>query len=120
MEIKVTIPNKLHTHLIGAKGRTIQGIIQECGNVQVQMPSPGSTSDEITIRGPQADAEKARDLLQKIATDRVSERWFWAIEFCYISVRLIDWFVDWSAKRKCDKAYFPLIDSFSDFPLDWR
>ncbi|OQV12134.1 Vigilin [Hypsibius exemplaris] len=70
VEVKVSIPNKLHTHLIGAKGRTIQGIIQECGNVNVQLPPPGSTSDEIIIRGPKVDAEKARDLLQKIAQDR--------------------------------------------------
>lgn len=69
----MTIPNKLHTHLIGAKGRTIQGIVQECGNVNIQLPQPGSGSDEIIIRGPKADAEKARDLLEKIAQDKVKQ-----------------------------------------------
>ncbi|XP_055352138.1 vigilin-like [Paramacrobiotus metropolitanus] len=70
VEVKVSIPSKLHPNLIGAKGRTISGVIQECGNVQITLPQSGSGLDEITIRGPKADAEKAKQLLEKIAHDR--------------------------------------------------
>lgn len=69
--MKVNIPHKLHTYIIGAKGRTISGIIQECGNVHITIPQPGSMQDEIVIRGPKADAEKAKTLVEKVAQDKV-------------------------------------------------
>ena len=46
------------------------GIIQECGNVRIQLPKTGETSDTITVTGPKADADKAAALIRKIAEDR--------------------------------------------------
>ncbi|GAV00143.1 hypothetical protein RvY_11033 [Ramazzottius varieornatus] len=69
VEVKVQVPNKLHTHLIGKNGRTIKGIIQECGNVRIQLPKTGETSDIITVTGPKADADKAAALIRKMADD---------------------------------------------------
>lgn len=72
-EVSIEIPHKFHNSIIGAKGRLIRSIMEECGGVIIRFPPEGSTSDKITIRGPTDDVEKARKQLQEVAAERVSE-----------------------------------------------
>uniref|UniRef100_T1J4B4 K Homology domain-containing protein n=1 Tax=Strigamia maritima TaxID=126957 RepID=T1J4B4_STRMM len=67
--VNVSIPAKLHNSVIGAKGRLIRSITEECG-VNILFPQEGSGSDEVTIRGPKEDVEKARRQLQELANEK--------------------------------------------------
>uniref|UniRef100_A0A8D2MER1 Vigilin n=1 Tax=Zonotrichia albicollis TaxID=44394 RepID=A0A8D2MER1_ZONAL len=70
--VEVSIPSKLHNSLIGAKGRFIRSIMEECGGVHIHFPTEGSGSDTVTIRGPAQDVEKAKKQLLHLAEEKVS------------------------------------------------
>lgn len=74
-DITVDIPQKFHTSIIGAKGRLIKSISDECGRVQIRFPSENMPSDKVMIRGPKADVEKAKKQLLELANERVSCTW---------------------------------------------
>uniref|UniRef100_A0A8C5PC31 Vigilin n=1 Tax=Leptobrachium leishanense TaxID=445787 RepID=A0A8C5PC31_9ANUR len=69
-EMEVSIPSKLHNSLIGAKGRFIRSIMEECGGVHIHFPSEGSGSDTVTIRGPAQDVERAKKQLLQLAEEK--------------------------------------------------
>ncbi|OCT78799.1 vigilin [Xenopus laevis] len=69
-ELEVNIPSKLHNSLIGAKGRFIRSIMEECGGVHIHFPSEGSGSDTVTIRGPVEDVERAKRQLIQLAEEK--------------------------------------------------
>ena len=71
-EIVLEIPHKFHNSIIGAKGRLIRSIMEECGGVIIRFPEAGSTSDKVTIRGPKDDVEAARKQLLELTNERVS------------------------------------------------
>lgn len=71
-EVEVSIPAKLHNSLIGAKGRLIRSIMEECGGVHIHFPVEGSGSDTVVIRGPASDVEKAKKQLLHLAEEKVS------------------------------------------------
>ncbi|KAG8140817.1 hypothetical protein E2320_003488 [Naja naja] len=54
-EVDISIPAKLHNSLIGAKGRLVRSIMEECGGVHIHFPSEGSGSEKVTIRGPEEE-----------------------------------------------------------------
>ncbi|XP_056217856.1 vigilin-like [Falco biarmicus] len=62
-EVEVSIPSKLHSSLIGAKGRFVRSIVKECGGVHIHFPTKGSGSDTVSIRGPAQGVEKAKKQL---------------------------------------------------------
>uniref|UniRef100_A0A4D5R9H2 Vigilin n=1 Tax=Scolopendra viridis TaxID=118503 RepID=A0A4D5R9H2_SCOVI len=66
----VTIPCKFHNSVIGTKGRLIRSITEECRGVNVFFPAEGSGSDEVTIRGPKDDVEKAKKQLMELANEK--------------------------------------------------
>ncbi|XP_067881474.1 vigilin-like [Heterodontus francisci] len=68
-ELAVPIPAKLHTALIGSRGRQLRGIMDDCAGVHVHFPSEGSGSDTVTIRGPSPEAERAQKLLLTAAEE---------------------------------------------------
>ncbi|XP_053160325.1 vigilin isoform X1 [Hemicordylus capensis] len=70
VEAEVSIPSKLHNSLIGAKGRFIRSIMEECGGVHIHFPTEGSGSDTVTIRGPAQDVEKAKKQLLQLAEEK--------------------------------------------------
>lgn len=70
----MSIPSKLHNSLIGAKGRFIRSIMEECGGVHIHFPTEGSGSDTVTIRGPAQDVEKAKKQLLHLAEEKVRTR----------------------------------------------
>ena len=72
-EVSLEIPHKFHNSIIGAKGRLIRSIMDECGGVLIRFPPEGSTSNTVIIRGPKDDAESARKQLLELANERVSE-----------------------------------------------
>lgn len=79
-EVSVEIPHKLHNSLIGAKGRLIRAIMEECGGVNVRFPPEGSKSDKVTIRGPKDDVENAKKQLMDLASEKVCFQMY--IMFC--------------------------------------
>lgn len=66
------IPSKFHNSIIGAKGRLIRAILEECSGVLIRFPPEGSSSDKVVIRGPIEDAENARRQLQELTSEKVS------------------------------------------------
>ncbi|XP_078389931.1 vigilin isoform X3 [Cetorhinus maximus] len=69
-EVDVLIPAKLHNSLIGAKGRLVRSLMEDCGGVHIHFPSEGSGSDKVTIRGPVEEVEKARKQLLQLAEEK--------------------------------------------------
>lgn len=65
-EISIDIPHKLHNSIIGAKGRLIRSIMEECGGVIIRFPEEGSTKDKVIIRGPKDDVENAKKQLLEL------------------------------------------------------
>ena len=43
----ITIPNKIHNTVIGAGGKLIQSIMNECGGVAIKFPDANSGSDKV-------------------------------------------------------------------------
>ena len=74
MTVEIKIPQKFHTSLIGAKGRLIKSVMDECGDVHIHFPAEGASSDTVTIRGVKEDVEKAKVQLLEMASD--SEKQF--------------------------------------------
>ena len=64
------IPHKLHNAVIGAKGRFIRAIMDECGGVLIRFPSENVASDKVIIRGPKDDVENAKKQLMELVEDR--------------------------------------------------
>ena len=69
-EITIDIPHAFHNSIIGAKGRLIRSVMEECGGVIIRFPPTGSTSDRVTIRGPKDDVESARKQLLELSQER--------------------------------------------------
>lgn len=70
-QVDVNIPHKHHNALIGAKGRLIRSIMDECGGVSIKFPPEGTNSDKVLIRGPKDDVEKAKKQLLQLLTEKV-------------------------------------------------
>jgi len=69
-EVVVSIPSEFHSSMIGAKGRLMKSIMDECGNVIIRFPPEGSKSDTVTIRGPKDDVLKAKKQLLELASEK--------------------------------------------------
>ena len=67
----IEIPHKYHNFIIGAKGRLIRAIMNECGGVIIRFPAEGTTSDKVVIRGPIDDVDNAKKQLLELAAERV-------------------------------------------------
>lgn len=70
-QTEVNIPHKHHNAVIGAKGRLIRSIMDECGGVSIKFPPEGSNSDKVLIRGPKDDVEKAKKQLLELLNEKV-------------------------------------------------
>merc|ERR1711970_781972 len=66
----ISIPAKIHNTVIGAGGKLIQSIMNECGGVAIKFPEANSGSDKVTIRGPGDDVEKAMKKLQELSDEK--------------------------------------------------
>jgi len=67
---EIKIPAKIHNTVIGAGGKLIQSIMNECGGVAIKFPENGSGSDLVTVRGPVDDVEKAVKLLKELSDEK--------------------------------------------------
>lgn len=70
-EVSIEIPHRLHNSIIGAKGRLIRAIMDECGGVIICFPPEGNNSDKVTIRGPKDDVENAKKQLLELVNEKV-------------------------------------------------
>lgn len=69
-QIEIQIPPKYHNSIIGAKGRLIRSVMEECGGVSIKFPPEGSKSDKVLIRGPKDDVEKAKKQLLELSSEK--------------------------------------------------
>ncbi|CAH2073927.1 unnamed protein product, partial [Iphiclides podalirius] len=67
---EVTIAPKYYNSLIGAGGKLIHSIMEECGGVLIKFPPTDSDSDKVIIKGPIEDVEKAKQQLLAHASER--------------------------------------------------
>ncbi|CAH2086464.1 unnamed protein product [Euphydryas editha] len=67
---EVTIAPKYYNSLIGAGGKLIHSIMEECGGVLIKFPPADSDSDKVLIKGPVEDVEKAKQQLLAHASER--------------------------------------------------
>jgi polyribonucleotide nucleotidyltransferase len=67
---EMRIPAKIHNTVIGAGGKLIQFIVNECGGVSIKFPEAKSGSDIVTIRGPADDVEKAMTKLKELSDEK--------------------------------------------------
>ncbi|XP_063232691.1 vigilin [Bacillus rossius redtenbacheri] len=67
---EIVIPPKFYNSLIGAGGKLIHSIMEECGGVAIKFPPSDSNSDKVTVRGPKEDVEKACQQLLELTTER--------------------------------------------------
>ncbi|CAK1552035.1 unnamed protein product [Leptosia nina] len=67
---EVTIAPKYYNYLIGAGGKLIHSIMEECGGVLIIFPPAESDSDKVIIKGPVEDVEKAKQQLLAHASER--------------------------------------------------
>lgn len=63
VSITVMIPNKYHNLLIGAGGKLVQSISEDCGGVQIKFPEAKDKSDRVILTGIKEDVEKAKATL---------------------------------------------------------
>jgi len=69
-EDAILIPSRFHNSIIGAKGKLIRSIMEDCGGVTISFPPEGSNSDKVTIRGVADDVAKAKKQLTALASER--------------------------------------------------
>ena len=55
---------------LGAGGKLIQSISDDCGGVAIKFPPSEAQSDKVTIRGPKEDVEKAKKMLVELSNER--------------------------------------------------
>ena len=67
---EIKIPAKIHKTMIGARGKLIQSIINDCGEVQIKFPESNSGSDAVILCGPTDDVEKAIKLLREMSEEK--------------------------------------------------
>uniref|UniRef100_A0A9J2PCM1 K Homology domain-containing protein n=1 Tax=Ascaris lumbricoides TaxID=6252 RepID=A0A9J2PCM1_ASCLU len=67
---EVSIPQKVHSRLLGGGRRLIHDIQDQCGGVHIKFPPEKSSSDKVSIRGPKEDVAKAEKMLLALAKDR--------------------------------------------------
>lgn len=67
---ELVIPPQYYNSIIGAGGKLISAIIEECGNVSIKFPTSESNSDKVIIRGPKEDVEKAKIQLIELSNER--------------------------------------------------
>lgn len=74
VEVDIIIPAKFHNSMIGAGGKLIQSVSEECGGVAIKFPPPGKgsekSSDKVTIRGPKEDVHKAKQILVDLSNEK--------------------------------------------------
>lgn len=67
---EIQIPPKYYNSIIGAGGKLINSIMEECGGVSIKFPTPESKSDKVTIRGPKDDVERAKVQLLELSNEK--------------------------------------------------
>ena len=70
VSIDVMIPSKIHNMMIGAGGKLIQSISDDCGGVAIKFPAAEANSDKVSVRGPKEDVEKAKKMLIDLSNER--------------------------------------------------
>lgn len=68
----INIPHKYHNAIIGPKGRLVRSVMDECG-VRIYFPPSGSKNDEVTVSGAPEDVDRAKTILEEMASETALE-----------------------------------------------
>lgn len=68
---EIIIDPKFYNSLIGARGKLIHSIMEDCGGVNIKFPNTESKSDKVMIRGPKEDVDRAKQQLLDLANERL-------------------------------------------------
>lgn len=98
---EITIPPKFYNSLIGAGGKLIQSIMEDCGGVAIKFPSAESKSDKVTIRGPKDDVDRAKQQLMDLANERQLASFANEVSFQLIGFNFFMQFVEHKKKLWC-------------------
>lgn len=63
-----------HRHFVARRGEVLHRISDECGGVMISFPRPGVQSDRVVLKGTKDYIEIAKQRIQEIVTDLVSQR----------------------------------------------
>jgi len=80
IEVNVMIPNKVHNLLIGAGGKLVRSISEDCGGVQIKFPEAKAKSDRVILTGLKDDVEKAKTTLLELSREREENSYTETIE----------------------------------------
>lgn len=72
VDVTINIPHKYHNAIIGPKGRLVRSVMDECG-VRIYFPPSGSKNDEVTVSGAPEDVERAKTILEEMASETALE-----------------------------------------------
>lgn len=67
---EITIPPQFYNSIIGAGGKLIRAIMEDCGGVAIKFPGAETKSDKVSIRGPKEDVERAKQQLLELTNER--------------------------------------------------
>jgi polyribonucleotide nucleotidyltransferase len=66
-EETIEIPHKHHNSIIGPKGQLIRSVMEDYA-VRISFPPSGSSSNEVKISGPREEVQKAKVVLEEMAS----------------------------------------------------
>jgi hypothetical protein len=73
VESDMSVEPKHHRHFVARRGDVLHRISDECGGVMISFPRPGVQSDRVVLKGAKECIEMAKQRIQEIVTDLVSQ-----------------------------------------------
>ena len=69
----MSVEPRHHRHFVARRGDVLHRISDECGGVMISFPRPGVQSDRVVLKGTKDYIEMAKQRIQEIVTDLVSQ-----------------------------------------------
>lgn len=73
VESDMSVEPRHHRHFVARRGEVLHRIADECGGVMISFPRPGVQSDRVVLKGTKDYIEMAKQRIQEIVTDLVSQ-----------------------------------------------
>jgi hypothetical protein len=74
VESDMSVEPRHHRYFVARRGDVLHRISHECGGVMISFPRPGVQSDRVVLKGTKDCIEMAKQRIQGIVTDLVSQR----------------------------------------------
>jgi hypothetical protein len=73
VESEMSVEPRHHRHFVARRGEVIHRISDECGGVTISFPRQGVQSDRVVLTGAKDYIEMAKQRIQEIVTELVSQ-----------------------------------------------